>query len=116
MNNRETKTIVTPTGHKIELYTYITGREKRALVNVFLDGKVNFNTDTQQVNGISANVVDLAQNLTWRTVIVSVDGKKEGEIDIVNTILDLRDIDFNFVTNAVNDITKDKDFEEKKTI
>lgn len=114
--NRETKIVTTPSGHKVELYTYITGREKRALVNVFLDGKVNFNADTQQVGGITSNIVDLAQNLTWKTVVVSLDGKKNGEIDIVEAILDLRDVDYAFIEAEVNKVTGDKDFGQKKTI
>lgn len=114
---RETKIIELPVSKKkVEIYTYVTGREKRALVNVFLDGKVNFNADTQQVGGITSNVVDIAQNLTWKTIVVSIDGKKNGEIDVVEEILNMRDVDYDFVIDEVNNITKDKDFEEKKTI
>lgn len=111
---RETKTIITPVSkQKIEINTYITGREKRAMVNVFLDGKVNFNSDTQQLGGISSTVVDKAQEIAWNTVVVSIDGVKES---IVDRILDMRDVDYNFIVNAVNDVTKDQDFEQKKTI
>lgn len=111
---RETKIIITPVSkQKVEIYTYITGREKRSMVNVFLDGKVNFNSDTQQLGGISSTTVDKAQELAWNTVVVSIDGVKE---NIVDRILDMRDIDYNFVVNAVNEVTKDQDFEQKKTI
>lgn len=111
---RETKIIITPVSKQnVEINTYITGREKRAMVNVFLDGKVNFNSDTQQLGGISSTTVDKAQELAWNTVVVSIDGVKDG---IIDKILDMRDIDYNFVVNAVNEVTKDQDFEQKKTI
>ena len=115
MNERETTSFQTPVGNKnIVIKTYLTGREKRELTNVYLKGNLDFSVDTQNVKGLDYKLVDEAQNLAWKTVIVSVDGKKDGEIDLVNIILDMRSEDFDFVVSKVNEITTSKSFVEKK--
>lgn len=114
---RETKTIVTPVGGiKIEILTYLTGREKRSLTNVYLEEKLNYDSENKRVEGISPAAINRAQDIAWKTVIQSFDGKKDGEnFSVVDAVLDLRAEDYDFVVNAVNDITSDKDFEQKKT-
>jgi hypothetical protein len=112
--DRETTTITTPVGKQtLVLKTYLTGREKRDLTNVYLSGKIDFNAETQDVKGIDAGIIDKAQNLAWQTVVVSIDGKTE---NVVDTILDMRSDDFDFVVAEVNKITSPKITEEKKTI
>jgi hypothetical protein len=119
--NRETKTIKTPTGHEVVLNAYVTGRERRALTNVYLSGGLDFNFDSKNVKGLDATLIDKAQNLAWNTVVVSFNGKKDGDVfegkafSIVDAILDLPDVDTQFIIKAVNEITSDKDFEQKKT-
>lgn len=109
--DRETKVIETPVSkQKVEIKTYLTGRERRALTNVFI-GKVDFSQEGK-VNNIDSTVLDKAQDLAWETVIVSVDGSNE---NIVDKVLDMRIDDYNFVIAEVNKITSVKDFEEKKT-
>lgn len=113
---RETITITTPLGKKeIVMRAYLIGREKRQLASVFLRGDLSFDIKTQDVKGLRSNIIEEAQNLAWRTVIVSIDGKKEGEDDfsIVDTILDMHSEDYSYVVKKVDDITKDKDFEEQ---
>jgi hypothetical protein len=118
-NTRETKEVITPVEkHTLVLNTYITGREKRQLQNVYLEGKgIDFNADQKTVTGLRADLVDKATDLAWRIIVVSFDGKKDGVdgFNVVDAILDLRAEDYNFVVATVNDTVTDKDFQEKKT-
>jgi len=110
---RETKQITTPFGKKIVvLVTYLTGREKRALTNVYLKSGLSFNIADQDVKGFKSDVLEEAENLAWKTVIVSIDGKTEA---IIETVLDMRSEDYQFIVNAVNEVTNDTDFAQKKT-
>lgn len=116
--NRETKAIKTPvSAHEIVILTYLTGREKRTLTNVYLDEKLNYDAESKKVEGISPASINRAQDVAWKTVIVSFDGKKDGEngFSVVDAVLDLRSEDYNFVVAEVNAITSDKDFDQKKT-
>jgi hypothetical protein len=113
---RETKIIITPVGKKnIEIHTYITGREKRALTNVYLDGKLGFDIENQKVDNISHDMIDKAQDLAFKTCVVSIDGKKDGEIQLVEAILDLQSPDYDFVVAEINKVTTGTLDEEKKT-
>lgn len=111
--NRETKIIETPIGkHKIEIKTYLTGREKRAITNVYLESGIEVSPDSESVKGITPEFIDKAQDLAWNTIVCSIDGNAE---NIVNTILDMRIEDYEFVVSEVNKITTGSSFEEKKT-
>lgn len=114
--NRETKTIQTPIGKQnVEIKTYITGKEKRDLTNVFLSGNLDFNAESQNIKGINANLVDKAQDLAFQLIVVSIDGKKDGEIDIVKTILDMQAEDTDFIIKNTSQI-QNASSAEKKTI
>lgn len=111
---RETKEIITPISKQsIKIKTYLTGRERRALTNIYIESGVEIDSETQNVKGIKPEVIDKAQDLGWKTVIVSIDDTTD---NIVDRILDMRSEDFEFVAKAVNEITANKSFEEKKTI
>lgn len=115
MQPRETKTITTPVGkHNVELKTYITGREKREISNIFLKG-MKVTTDGSVASTIDVSVNQEANDKAWELVVVSIDGKKSNEISIIDTVLDMHVEDTNFVKAEVNKITADKEFEEKKT-
>lgn len=123
MSERETKTITTPiSADTIVIKTYLTGREKRALTNVFLQEGLDFNAETKNVKGLNAKLIDQNQDLGWKTVIVSINGKQDGAqedgktFSLVEAVLDMRSEDFDFITDQVNEIIKDRSFEEKKTI
>lgn len=112
---RETITVETPRSkQKVELKTYLIGREKRALQNIFLGKELSVNLDAQNISGLNSSLVTEAQNLAWTTVIVSIDGHKEGDIvdekpfSIVETILDMRGEDYDFVVAEVNKVTNEK--------
>jgi hypothetical protein len=112
---RETIKITTPLEkHEVVLKAWLTGGERRALRNAFLskmdisvgEDKVN----TEKVN--SAEVIEEAENKTFETVIVSIDGDSK---DIVKRLLEMRDTDYNFVTEEIKKITEEKSFFESKT-
>ncbi len=110
---RETKIIETPIGKdKVEVKTYLNGREKRQLTNIYLSGDIQVSLENHDVKGIKPEFMDKAQDLAWSLVVVSINGSKE---NIVDTILDMRSEDYDFVVAAVNDITSNKSFEQKKT-
>lgn len=112
--NRETTTITTPhSNQQVVLNTYLTGREKRQLQNIFLQGNLQFNAESNNVTGINYALVDKEQDLAWQLVIVSIDGSNE---DIVNKVLDMRAGDYDFIVTHVNKVKADTSFEEKKTI
>jgi len=112
--NRETTSFETPIGkHKVTIKTFLNGRERRALTNVYLSGELEMNTDGQTIKGVKAELIDKAQNLAWETVIVSINESTE---NIVETILDMHSDDYEFVIKQVNAITTSKEFEQKKTI
>lgn len=116
--DRETKTYTTPLGkQEIVVKAYVIGREKRLIENVFLGGEASLNV-SGELKGLRASVVDEAQNLAWRTIVVSIDGKKDGVegFNVVDEILNMRSGDYNFVLQLVNAITKDEEFTEKKSI
>lgn len=108
---RETKEFTTPSGFKVEIKTYITGREKRELTNVFLTNDIKFNSESKDIAGINANLIDKAQDLALKTIVVSIDDSTEG---IVETILDMKVEDYNAIVKAVNEVQNLG--EEKKTL
>ncbi len=113
----EIQTFETPFGkQKVEIKSYITGREKRALTDAYFSTKIEVNAETKQVKGLDMSLINKAEEIAWKIVIVSIDGKKAPEIDIVETILNMRAEDYSFITKKVNEATSDKSFEEKKTI
>lgn len=114
---RETIEVTTPVGkHVLVLNTYITGREKRLLQNVYLEGNLNFDTEGKRVEGMKMDaLVNKATDLAWRLVVASFDGKKDGVegFNVVEAILDLQQKDYSFVLAKVNAVTGDEDFEKK---
>lgn len=115
---RETISITTPVGKQtLVLNSYITGREKRTLTNSYFGGSLEFDVHSENIKGLNPDAMDKAQEIAFKTVVISIDGKKDGENDfsLVDTILDMRAEDYDFVVKEVNKITSDKSFEQKKT-
>ncbi len=122
---RETIAITTPLDKRtVVLKSYITGREQRALTNVFLQNMSDLNIDPAgkdvSVKKVSPAMVDEADNLAWKTVVVSIDGHSDGELvdgkqfSIVDEILDMKLQDYNFVADKVKEVTADKHFLAEK--
>lgn len=105
---RETTKITTPDSKQvIELKTYLIGREKRALQNVFLGENLSIATDGASMTGIDAKTIEKAQELAWQTVIVSIDGVTDTST-FVETILNMKGQDYDFIVAAVNKLTTEK--------
>lgn len=113
MDSRPTKEItLTGTDKKITLYTYITGREKRELDNVFLKdvGKVKVGHIDQ--TEIDVGAADTAQDAAFRLVVRAIDGKEDGVdgFNIVSEILDLPNSDFQQLIGEINKVTSGESF------
>lgn len=122
MSERETKEITTPGGHVIVLNSYITGREKRALQFPYFKEAADFKPEILAEKGKAGAIFEETQNLALKTVIVSVDGQKDGDaieggtFSVVEFVLNLPSRESSFIVKAINDVTSDKEFEaEKKT-
>lgn len=99
---RETKKIVTPISkQEVELKTWLTGREKRLLTNLFLD-KATVSEGKVSDLKLTSEIINKAQDIAFETVVVSIGGKKG---DIVNSILDMRGEDTDFIVSEINKIT-----------
>ena len=97
---RETKTFETPDGVKVEVKTYLTGREMRAIKDTFLRHmKIKGEGDKSSFEGLQGSVTSEAEDKTIETSVVSVNGSKEG---ILNTILDLPAKEYNFIVKELN--------------
>lgn len=101
MNERETKIFTTPEGsHKIVVNTFITFGENRAIRDIFL--KEEF-SDSEKFNK--------AQDLTFKTLIVSIDESTE---NVVDKIMKMSKVDGDFIDEQLKLITKGDD--KKKVI
>lgn len=100
---RETKTITTPVGkQKVEVYTYLTGREKREITDIFLSqAKLSLSGDDVKADDFSGDVMNQANDKAIKLLIASVDGKKE---NILDAVLDMRDEDYQFIVEQLNEI------------
>jgi hypothetical protein len=125
--DRETITIETPIDkHVVVLKKYITGREQRALTNIFVSGVKDMKVSTinQDVNvpEVNTGLLDKAEDEAWRLVISSIDGHKDGDtvdgkvFSVIDTVLDMKLKDYEAVSQKVKEITQDKQFEVQKKI
>jgi len=105
MENRDTKTITTPIGkNAVVIKTWLTGREKRGLTNVFIDTLTSVEKGTEGLK-LNSDIVNKAQDLAFEIVIENIDGNKE---NIVDKILDMRTEDFDFIVAEINKITNNE--------
>ena len=99
-NNKEVTTPIS--GRKIVLKEFITGRDMRTLREIYLKvGKIDLAGNN--VSDIDPAMVNEAESKALELVVMSVDGKTEG---IIDTILDMPSQDYDFLVQAVNDITQ----------
>lgn len=126
MSEREKIEIVTPVGqHKVELKAWLTGRERRAIRSVYYqhmklsaaedlsekvlevpseaDAKLNATYD------IDGSTIASAQDAQISNVVISVNGVKEKVLD---TVLDMRDEDTQFVLAEVSKIINQSELSE----
>lgn len=102
-----TKIIETPVDkHKIEIKTWITGGDRRALRNVYLDvSRIEMKGDEPEIKGLTGNIVEQAENKAIEIAVVSIDGSKE---NILKRILDMHEDDYEIVMQNIEKITKEK--------
>jgi len=119
---RETKEIVLPNGtDKIILNAYITGRDRRKMTSVFLKEEKDISPECIKQKGLKGTLYEEAQDMAFKIIVVSINGKKDGDdngdgtkFSVVDFILDLPSKDFEFVVKEVNDVSNDKKFNEEK--
>ena len=119
----ETKIVTTPVDkYKIELKSFITGREKRELKSVYLRGmKVDVESAGAKAEDVDmAKITNDAEDRALITMIVSINGEKNkikiGDheaVDILDAILSMNSKDYDFVVEEVNKISRDDDFLDK---
>lgn len=89
----DTKTFTTTHGHKIEVKTFVTGRQ----VQQFTDGIADDITKEKRNQAISNKSIEI--------LVVSVDDSKE---NILDTVLDLPFDDYKEILETVNAIVDPK--------
>jgi hypothetical protein len=104
---RETKTFETPEKHIVVIYTYATGRESRDMEQIVMKAlKVDITYDgARSVKDFDATSTQTVEEKMLKTMVVSFDGKTE---NLVDTILDLRKSEYDFIVNEVNEVLKKK--------
>ena len=124
--NRETINFTTPSGQNTIVFnSYLTGREKRIINSIYYKEAGEVNGDELKLKGLKGYIIEQVQNTTFKLLIVSVNGKKDGEVnpdgtkfDVIDYLLDLKSSEFDSVANKINSIIKDADSSEnsqKKT-
>jgi hypothetical protein len=103
----ETEIFKTPIGgNKVEIKKWITGKDVREIRSVYLNStKIGIKGTSPDVQGITGELIEKAENKTIEVVVVSIDGEKEG---IVEKILALRSDDYNFVMEKIREVTNEK--------
>lgn len=107
---RETRSLTTPVKKQtVIIKDWITGREKRAITEVFLNGS-EFQEDGNKPK-FKGELVNTSQDITIKTLVVSVDGKTD---NVLETVLDMHSEDFEFLITEINKIVNPKSEEELK--
>lgn len=106
---RETREITTPVGKsKVKIYSYMTGREKREITNVFLSAaKFSVGSDQQfKTDNVDATVTNKARDKAMELLVVSVGDSDE---NMIERILDMRSEDYDFISKEIDKITQPTD-------
>lgn len=98
----ETRIIETPKGHKIEVKTYLTGRDVRRLQLLTLkDKEVKVGEEPTAQNTFTAENLFLIQDELLNVFVVSVNGNQEKCVD---TILDFDNEETDFITKEITSL------------
>lgn len=112
MENRETKKIILSNNTEVEIYTYITGGEKRKITEILVSN-LSANIKGETNGDIPISLVYKANDEALEMLVVSINGNKENVLNQVNS---LKAKDYDHLLMEVNKISNDTDFSEKKTI
>lgn len=104
MSDRETKIIETSSGYKIEVHTFITGRELRQIQEIFLNEMQLKNTGGKPEIGakLKGEQLGMAEDLAIEAIVKSINDNTE---DVLNCVLDLPAIDFGEVKKYIDEIS-----------
>ncbi len=107
--DRETKEVTTPkTQVKVVIHTYITGREAEAIQAPLLKAmkiKPNAQGKDAEMGELDTDKIRESNHIALKSVVKSVNGITK---DVVDTLLDMPAEDYDFVVDAVDNITKKK--------
>lgn len=110
-DNRETIKITTPVKkHKVVLKAWINGREKQKIDGAMVKSVGTTGTGKNITPTMSDTILADNDNAAIENIVISVDGSEE---NILDTVLDMRAQDFQFVVDAANNIV-DGELDEKK--
>lgn len=101
--DRKTKTITTPSGHKIEIKTYITGRELEDLDDISYKMARANQLKGKDLGEENESYMKQKLHKSIEIVVISVNNKKE---NILDTILDMKQSDYSFVINKITNVIK----------
>ena len=111
MTERQTHEIVTPiSGQTIVCLDWINGREKQKIEGAMFKSIETSGTGTNMKPKMSETMIARQENAAIDAVVISIDGSSE---NIVDTVLDMRVKDFDFVLKHAQQIV-DGDLDEKK--
>jgi hypothetical protein len=107
MENREIKKIILPaTNKEVEIYTYITGGEKRQITEI-LTGNLSADLTGSAKGEIPLTLVYQANDKALSLLVKTLNEQE---------IKDLPSKDYDFLLSEVNKISNDTDFSQKKTV
>ena len=110
---RQTKTIKLPiTGFTVEYYSYITAGEKREVTEI-LTSSISADMQGQAKGEIALSTVYKANDKAIELLIKSLNGSTE---NVLSQIKDLPASDYDVLLEAVNAISNDTQYQQKKTI
>ena len=108
---RPTIQFQTPITQKIVVIKeYVTAREKKSFVSIFLNGGISMNAETKDVKGINQDMIAQWETLKLQTVIVSIDG----DTNILPLMEELPSKDYEFINQKVEEIVADYKTDEVK--
>lgn len=108
--DREIHQIITPQkGHVVVLRAWITGREKQKIDGAMFRSITTSGEGKEMKPQMNEGVISGQQNAGIETVVISVDGN---ELNVLDSVLDMRVKDFDFVTEYVEKIVEG-DFDPK---
>lgn len=106
---RETNTITTPGGHKVELYAYLTGREANQIKSAMYSA-LKMNLEDAQAGKVSVSEVPGTfiaeqEQKALGFLLVSIDGTPDlPSGSVVDKLLDLPSTEYDAVIKEVNAI------------
>lgn len=106
MDNREKKTIVTPSGIKVEILTYATGREAREIEGAYLKNcKMEMVGGNPVLKEVDLTAQSVAEDTMIKLLVVSVNNSIA---NILESVLDMKKEDYDVVIKELNEVTKKK--------